>query len=167
MNSDAQGDAQVEARVREHLQPGETFRAAVWASRADERSPVRLTRAEMSPFRFRKLVPDSPGARRGVQGSPYSLAARLDEHIRLVTHPRVLALTDRRLAVLATRLAFWRNLLRPDSGPLPPLRLLWECPRADLASATEQAGRLRLTFTDGSAVTLLTPSARVQPFLAG
>jgi hypothetical protein len=167
VTSDAQRDAQLEARVREHLQPGETFRAAVWASRADERSPVRVTRAEMSPFRFRKFVPDSPSARRGVQGSPGSLAAGLGEHIRLVTHPRVLALTDRRLIVLSQRLASWRDLLRPASGPLPPLRMLWECARTDLASATEQAGRLRLTFTDGSAVTLLTPSARVQPFLAG
>jgi hypothetical protein len=58
-------------------------------------------------------------------------------------------------------------MLRTASGPQPVLILRWECPRAELATATEQAGRLRLTFTDGSAVTLLTPSARVQPFLAG
>jgi hypothetical protein len=108
-----------------------------------------------------------PDGRRGVHGSPHSLAVGLDEHIRIVTDPRVLALTDRRLMVLSKRLGSWRDLLRPASGPLPPLRLRWECPRADLASATEEAGRLRLTFTDGSAVTLLTPSARVQPFLAG
>jgi hypothetical protein len=167
VNSGAERDAQVQARVREHLQPGETFRAVVWASRADERSSVPVTRTEMSPFRFRRPVPDGRGGRRGVHGSPHSLAVGLDEHIRIVTDPRVLALTDRRLMVLSKRLGSWRDLLRPASGPLPPLRLRWECPRADLASATEEAGRLRLTFTDGSAVTLLTPSARVQPFLAG
>jgi hypothetical protein len=164
VDSGAEHEARVEARVREHLRPGETFRAAVWASRADANSPAALTRAEMSPFRFRRPVPD---ARRGVHGPPRSLAAGLDGHMRIVTDPRVLALTDRRLMVLAKRPGFWRDLFGPASGPLPALRLRWECPRADLASATEQAGRLRLTFSDGSAVTLLTPSARVQPFLAG
>jgi hypothetical protein len=167
VDSGAGRDAQVEARVREHLQPGETFRAAVWVSRADGRSPVRLTRGEMSPFRFRRPVQVGAGARRGVHGSPRSLAVGLDEHIRIVTDPRVLALTDRRLMVLSKRLGSWRNLLRPATSPLPPLRLHWECPRAELASATEQGGRLRLAFTDGSTVTLLTPSAGVQPFLAG
>ena len=167
MNSGAEREAQAEARVREHLRPGETFRAAVWVSRADERPPARLTRAEMSPFRFRRPVPAGPGARRGVSGSPRSLAVGLDEHIRIVTDPRLLALTDRRLMVLSKRLGSWRDLFRPASAPVPPLRLRWECPRADLASATEQSGRLRLTFTDGSGVTLLTPSARVKPFLAG
>jgi hypothetical protein len=163
VNSGAEHDAQVEARVREHLQPGETFRAAVWASRADGRSSVPVTRREMSPFRFRRIVPDG----RGVHGPPRSLAVGLDEHIRIVTDPRVLALTDRRLMVLSKRLGSWRGLLRSAPDPLPPLHLRWECPRAELASATEKAGRLRLTFTDGSAVTLLTPSAGVQPFLAG
>jgi hypothetical protein len=167
VNSGAGRETQLEARVRPHLRPGETFRAAVWVSRTDERSPAGLTRAEMSPFRFRRPVPEGPGARRGVQGAPGSLAVGLDEHIRLVTDPRVLALTDRRLLVLSKRLGSWRDLFRPASGPPPVLRLRWECPRAELATATEQAGRLRLTFTDGSAVTLLTPSARVQPFLAG
>jgi hypothetical protein len=80
--------AQVEARVREHLQPGETFRAGIWASRADGRSPVWLTRSEMSPFRFRRPVPDGPGGRRDVHGSPRSLAVGLDEHIRIVADPR-------------------------------------------------------------------------------
>jgi hypothetical protein len=167
VNSGAERDVQVQARVREHLQPGETLRAAVWASRADERSSVAVTRAEMSPFRFRRPVPDNPGARRGVHGSPHSLAVGLDEHLRIVTDPRVLARTDRRLMVLSKRLGSWRNLLGPATGPLPPLRLRWECPRGDLASATEQGGRLRLTFTDGSAVTLLTPSIHIQSFLAG
>ena len=167
MTSGAERDTQMEARVREHLQPGETFRAAVWASRVDERSKVRLTRAEMSPFRFRKPVRESPGVRRGVHDSPPSLAVGLGEHIRNVTEPRVLALTDRRLMVLSKHLDSWRDLFRRASGPLSPLRLCWECRHADLASATERAGRLRLTFTDGSAVTLLTPSAYVEPFLTG
>jgi hypothetical protein len=169
VDSDAQRDTQLKERVGEHLQPGETLRAAIWASRADGRTSVPLTRAEMSPFRFRfrRPEPDAPGVRRGVQGSPSSLAVGLDEHIRIVTDPRVLALTDRRLLVLSKRLGPWRDLLRPASRPMPPLRLLWECPRPELASVTEQAGRLRLTFTDRSAVTLLTPSAGVRPFLAG
>jgi hypothetical protein len=157
----------LEARVREHLQPGETFRAAIWASRADGRTSVGMNRRDMSPFRFRRPVPDSPGARRGVDGAPRSRAVGLDQHISTVTDPRVLTLTDRRLLVLSKRAGAWRNLLRPASGPLPALRLRWECPRADLASSTEQGGRLRLTFTDGSGVTLLTPTAHVQPFLAG
>lgn len=166
MTAGADRDTQVEARMREHLQPGETFRAAVWASRADERSPVRMTRAEMSPFRFRRPVPERRGPRRGVPGSPPSLAVALGEHIRLVTDPRVLAVTDRRVMVLSKRLDSWRDLLRSSSSPLPPLRVRWECPRTDLASATEKGGRLRLTFTDGSTITLLTPSATVHPFLA-
>jgi hypothetical protein len=164
VDSGAERDAQVDARVREHLQTGETFRAAVWASRPDERSSTRMTRAEMpSLFRFGRPV----SARRGVPGPPPSLAAALGKHIRVVTDPRVLAVTDRRLMVLSKSLGSWRDLLRPASGPLPPLRLRWECPRADLVSATEKSGRLRLTFTDGSTVTLLTPSRHVQPFLAG
>jgi hypothetical protein len=163
VDSGAELDAQVEAHVRPHLQPGEAFRAAVWVSRADGRAPAGLTRAEMSPFRFRRPVPDAPGARRGVDGGPDSLAVGLDQHIRIVTDPRILALTDRRLLVLA-RNSGWGKLFRPHPGSF---RVCWECPRADLASSTEQAGRLRLTFTDGSGVTLLTPTARVQPFLAG
>ena len=161
------GAEQLEARVREHLEPGEDFRAAVWVSRADGRTSVGLTRREMSQFRFRKRVPDAPGDRLGVDGSKQSLAVGLDLHIRTVTDPRVLALTDRRLLLLSRRLHSWRDLFRPASGPVPPLRLRWECPRAGLASATEQAGRMRLTFTDRSGVTLLTPTADVQPFLAG
>jgi hypothetical protein len=167
VDSEAERDARVRARVREHLRPGETLHAAVWASRADGRAAAGMTRAEMSPFRFRRPVPDGAGARRGVQGAPRSLAVGLDEHIRIVTDPRVLARTDRRLLVLAKRRGSVRDLLRPAAGTLAPLRLCWECPRADLASATERAGRLRLTFTDGSAVTLLTPSAGIGPFLAG
>ncbi|MET0418844.1 MAG: hypothetical protein ABW022_22745 [Actinoplanes sp.] len=167
MNTGAERDAQVEARVREHLQPGEAFRAAIWASRADGRTSAGMSRAEVSPFRFRRPEPDGPGARRGVDGAPGSRAVGLDEHIRIVTAPRVLALTDRRLLVLAKSRGSWRDRLRPATGGLPPLDLRWECPRADLASATEKAGRLRLTFTDGSGVTLLTPAAHVQPFLAG
>jgi hypothetical protein len=152
----------MEDRVREHLQPGETFRAAVRVSRADG-SPTGMTRAEMSPFRFRRVT---PGARRGLHGAPRSRAAGLDEHIRIVTDPRVLALTDRRLMVLAKGIGAWRDLLRPAGDPRTPLRVRWECPRADLASATGTGGQLRLDFTDGSAVTLLTPSAAVRPFLA-
>jgi hypothetical protein len=165
--AEAETDRDVHARVREHLQPGETFRAAVWVSRADARSSVGMTRAEMSPFRFRRLAPQGPGGRRGVQGWPGSRGLALDEHVRIVTDPRVLALTDRRLMVLSKRLGSWRDLLRPGSGAPQSLRVRWECPRADLASAAEKAGRLRLTFTDGSAVTLLTPSTHVRPFLDG
>jgi hypothetical protein len=69
--------------------------------------------------------------------------------------------------VLSRHVGPWRRILRFGADPLPPLYLRWQCPGADLASATEKAGRLRLTFTDGSAVTLLTPSADVRPFLAG
>lgn len=156
MNAGAEREAPLETRVREFLQPGEVFRAAVWVSRPDGRAPAALTRSEMSPFRFRRPVPDGPGVRRGVNGAPQSLAVGLDEHIRIVTDPRVLARTDRRLLVLS------RRLFRPG-----PLRLRWECPSAELVAATEEGGRLRLAFTDGSTVTLLTPAASVRPFLTG
>jgi hypothetical protein len=147
--------------VPDLLQPGEQFRAAVLVSRADPGTSVPMTRAAMSPFRvrLRRSVSQERNARRGVQGQPGSLAFGLVEHIVNVTDPRLLVLTDRRLLVLSRR----RRLSRPG----PPLRLLWECPRTKLASTTEAGGRLRLTFTDRSAVNLLTPSAGVQPFLAG
>ncbi|SNY66016.1 hypothetical protein SAMN05421748_12938 [Paractinoplanes atraurantiacus] len=155
--SGAERDVQVETGVREHLQAGETFRAAVWASRADGRTVVGMTRAEMSPWRFRRPAAE----KRGVNGAPRSLAVGLDEHLRTVNDPRVLALTDQRLLVLSQRTGLFR---RPSSSD-QALRLRWECPRTKLASATEKAGRLRLDFTDGSSVTLLTPTAEVQPFL--
>lgn len=158
-------EVQVEDRVREHLQVGEAFRAAVWVSRRDERASVGMTRAEMSPFRLGFRRPKLE--RRGVFGSPGSFAVGLDEHVRLVTDPRVLALTDRRLMVLSERFGSLRGLLRPASRALPSLHLDWECPRADLVSATEKAGHLRLTFTDKSVVTLITPSAGARSFLAG
>ena len=158
-------DVQVQARVREHLEPGETLRAAVWVSRADGRTTAGTTRSELNPFRFRRPVPNRPGDRRGVHGVPTSLAVGLDQHIRIVTDPRVLALTDRRLVILAKNTG-WRDLFRPAPDELPPLRVCWQSPRTTLKSATGQgAGRLRLDFTDGSAVTLLTPTAGLQTFL--
>jgi hypothetical protein len=152
-------DAHLEARVQDHLQPGETLRAAVWVSRPDPHASVPVTRADMSPFRFRRVRPLGPGAqRRGLHGAPRSLAVALDEHIRTVSDPRILARTDRRILVLS------KPFFRSATGPL---RLRWECAGPDLSKATEQNGRLRLDFTDGSAVTLLTPAARIQAFLAG
>ena len=152
---------ELSAQVREHLRSGETLRAAIWVSRADDRTRIGLSRAEMSPFRFRRL---GPQARRDLQGSPLDLAAGLHDHLRIVTEPRVLARTDQRLMVLSKR--SWRDLFGPAAGS-GPLRPRWECPSAELASATVRDGRLRLAFTDGSAVTVLTPIAGVQPFLAG
>ncbi|MFF5084557.1 hypothetical protein ACFY36_46585 [Actinoplanes sp. NPDC000266] len=146
-----------EAGVQEHLQPGEAFRAAVWVSRADGRTVVGMTRAEMSPWRFRRPVQE----RRGLNGAPRSLAAGLDEHIRTVNDPRVLALTDQRLIVLSQR----GGLFRRAADGAQSLRPRWECPRAKLAKVTEKDGRLRLDFADGSSITLLTPAAQVTPFL--
>lgn len=150
----------MDEQLNEHLQPGETLRAAVWVSRVDGRTAVGMTRAEMSPFRmrFRRPEPDGPGARRGVNGAPKSLAVGLDQHIRIVTHPRLLALTDRRLLVLSRRRFFAKSA---------DLRLLWECPREKLASSAERGGLLRLLFTDKSQVDLLTPAAGLQSFLDG
>lgn len=148
--------------VRDLLPPGETVRAVIPVSRADPRASVPLTRAEMSPFRFRR-----PADRHGAPGRPGSLAAGLAEHIRNVTDPRLLVRTDRRLLVLSRRRRSWRILVRPDERPGPRWRLRWECPGENLTAATERAGRLRLTFRDGSSVTLLTPSAGVRPFLTG
>ncbi|MBL7254150.1 hypothetical protein [Paractinoplanes lichenicola] len=146
--------------VREHLKPDETLRAAVWASRADGLTAAGLSKAELSPFRFRRPVPNRPGDRRGVHGIPTSLAVGLDEHIRTVSDPRVLALTDQRLLVLAKQKTWFR--------PSTPLRLRWECPRTELKSSAGQGnGRLRLDFADGSAVTLITPAAGLRSFLQG
>lgn len=156
-------EEQVAARVGEHLQAGEMFWAAVWAGRADARAAAGVTRTEMSPFRFRRIVPATGPST--AHGSAGSLALALDQHIRNITDPRVLALTDRRLLVLAKRRSLG-DVLRLGSGPLPPLELLWECPRADFATASEKGGKLRLTFGDRSDITLLTPSAGVKPFLA-
>ncbi|BAL88515.1 hypothetical protein AMIS_32950 [Actinoplanes missouriensis 431] len=136
-----------EERVRAHLQPGEVFRAAVWVSRADEQPPMEITRSELSPLRFRRRPRDMP------YRPPVELAAGLEEHVRLVSEPRILAITDRRLLVLAKR-AF-----------SSALRVRWECPRDRLTAAAEEGGRLRLDFADGSTLTLLTPSAQVRPFL--
>ncbi|WP_433832754.1 hypothetical protein ACQP2E_16945 [Actinoplanes sp. CA-015351] len=139
--------------VREHLRPGEDLRAAIWVSRAEDRTPMRLTWSELSPLRFRRRG-RGPGFREDVQGAAHSLAVGLDAHIRLVTEPRVLALTGSRLMVLSRRSA--------------SLRPRWECPRTDLDAATEEKpGRLRLIFSDASSVTLLTPAAHIQEFLAG
>ncbi len=151
---------EVEARVRDHLQPGETLHAAAWVSRPDDQAPITLTRAELSPLRFRRRVPDRPGPQR-------TLAAGLEQHLRLVTEPRVLARTDRRLLVLSRSPQSWLDRFRAGSGPLTALHPRWECPRANLNSATDRAGRLRLIFTDGSVAELLIPAASLGPFLAG
>lgn len=151
-------DAEVDAGVRGHLQPGEAVRAAVWVSRPDGRTEAGLSRSELSPFRFRKIRPDRPGDRRGLHGVPASLAVGLDQHIRTVNDPRVLTLTDRRLLLLAKRGLFRRSARE--------LRLLWQASRTALRTATDQGnGRLRLDFTDGSAVVLLTPVAGLPAFL--
>ncbi|MEU4690903.1 hypothetical protein [Actinoplanes sp. NPDC023714] len=130
--------------VRAHLRDGEGFQAAVWVSRAEENTTFELTRAAVSPFRFRRR-------QRDFVRTPEGLAFDLEAHVRLVSEPRILALTDRRLMVLARRFGKWRPR--------------WECPREKLATASERGGRLTLSFADGSSVTLLTPTARVKPFL--
>ncbi|BBH68570.1 hypothetical protein ACTI_52550 [Actinoplanes sp. OR16] len=131
-------------QVREHLAAGEEFHAAVWVSRAEENTTFELTRAAVSPFRFRRRQRDFPRTQEG-------LAFALEANVRLVSEPRILALTDRRVLVLARRFAKWR--------------VRWECPRESLTGASEQDGRLRLIFGDGTATTLLTPAAHVKPFL--
>lgn len=160
------GAERLDTRVQDHLQPGEDLRAAVWASRPDGRASTGVTRADMSPFRFRRPVSDSPSARRGIHGPPRSAAAGLGEHLRNVSDPRVLALTDRRVLLLAKRIGSWRDVFRPGTDPAAPLDVRWECPREELESAAEEGGRLRLTFTDRSAVSLLTPADQLQSFLA-
>ena len=164
MNPAAEGDAPLPARVTDHLQPGENLVAAIWVSRPAGVEALRISRSEMSPWRLRRATPEP---RRGVNGRPRSHAVALDEHIRTVNDPRVLALTDRRVLLLSQGLGSWRDLLPRPAGTLSPLRLRWESPRTDLTKATEQSGHLRLDFTDGSYLILLTPSAHVQPFLIG
>ncbi|MCO8269782.1 hypothetical protein M1L60_04145 [Actinoplanes sp. TRM 88003] len=146
------------ARVAGHLQPGESLTAAIWVSRPT--APV--SGSEMSPWRLRRKAPEAP---RGLNGRPQSRAVTLDDHIRTVNDPRVLARTDRRLLLLARGTGSWRDLLPRRGSGEAPLHLRWECPAADLAKTTEQAGRLLLTFTDGSSITVLTPAAAVRPFL--
>ncbi|MBU2669292.1 hypothetical protein KOI35_37850 [Actinoplanes bogorensis] len=162
MNPGAERAESVEDLVREHLGDGERFLAAVWVSRADAQTLAGMTKSDLSPWRFRRPKTIGPATRRGVHGTPRSLAYRLDEHIRNVTEPRLLAVTDRRLVLLAKGLGSWRELFRPRTGAAS---LRWEAPRAQLAKAGDNDGRLRLDFGDGSAVSLLTPATGLRSFL--
>jgi hypothetical protein len=157
-------DAQVQTQLTDHLQPGETLTAAIWVSRPNGHQLTRITRSELTPWRIRRRAPEQ---RPGLNGRPQSHAVALDEHVRTVNDPRILARTDRRLLLLSQGgIDSWRDLLpRRADHPASALRLRWEGPIADLARATEQAGTLQLNFTDGSTITLLTPSAHAEPFL--
>lgn len=161
---DSEQEVRLEGRVREHLRPGEEFRAVVWVSKENGSVPTRMTRAELSPFRFRRRT---PAERLAADGPRRTLAERLGGHVRLVTEPRVLALTDRRVILLSRARGSWRDLLRPAAGPLGPLRPRWECARPSLKSVTGADGRLWLRFTDGSKILLLTPQTGIESFLAG
>lgn len=189
--------AELRSRVQEQLQPGETFVAAVWVSRATNRPSAReIARKELNARRLLEGVAaeavgiDDPGtgpetytgSRRGIlEGDPSSLAAQLDQQVPTPTEPRVLAITSHRVVALAkaageqrprSRLAAMAKGIgdivrnQPNAEPLPPLVPLWECPRPALAAASEQAGRMRVSFSDGSALVVVTPAALAPPFIA-
>ncbi|WP_433381053.1 hypothetical protein ACQPZX_16405 [Actinoplanes sp. CA-142083] len=181
----AQKYAELQARVGEHLHPGETFRGAIWVTRATSRpSAGEVARQELGPKRLLESIateavgideastgPDAYGDdRRGVlDGRPGSVAAQLDAQVPLPTAARALALTDHRLIVFEKSapppgpkrswLAKAGDLVRnqPSSEPLPPLAPRWEAPQHALVSATVGGGRIHLGFGDGSRLSLVTP----------
>jgi hypothetical protein len=111
----AQKYAELQARIGEHLHPGETFRGAIWITRATSRpSAGQVARQELGPKRLLESMateaigiddastgPDAYGDdRRGVlDGRPGSVAAQLDAQVPQPTAARALALTDQRLIV--------------------------------------------------------------------
>ncbi|MFI5896710.1 hypothetical protein ACIA5D_42090 [Actinoplanes sp. NPDC051513] len=106
---------ELRARVGEHLRPGETFRGAIWVTRATSRpSAGQVARQELGPKRLLESIaseavgideastgPDAYGDdRRGVlDGRPGSVAAQLDAQVPQPTAARALALTGDRLIV--------------------------------------------------------------------
>ncbi|KUL40626.1 hypothetical protein [Actinoplanes awajinensis] len=102
--------AEVRTRVAEHLQPGETFQAAVWATRVHVAPTAgEVTRQELNPKRLAEGLalqaagldsgPDAyQGSRAGVvDGPPGSLAAQLDGRLPADRGACLLAVTDQRL----------------------------------------------------------------------
>jgi hypothetical protein len=202
MDERATRRTQLLSRVARALAPGETVREACWFSRVPgRRSAGEVLRAELNPARVVEgLVWDAAGvsastgpdvawheaARGGVLGGgPGSVAAALDGRLPAPEVVQVLAVTDRRLLVLAPRRAPSETLsvatarglggrLRTaaqqvraawqgpgSAGPTAPLDPVWEIPRTAVARAEaapgNQVGRLVVLFTDGSWIVLGPP----------
>lgn len=190
----AQKYRELQARVGEHLHPGETFRGAIWVTRATSRpSAGQVARQELGPKRLLESIaseaigideastgPDAYGDdRRGVlDGRPGSVAAQLDAQVPQPTAARALALTDHRLIVFEKAppapgpkrswLAKAGDLIRnqPSGEPLPPLVHRWEVPRRAVVSATVGGGRVHLAFGDGSRLSLVTPEVLAHRFVS-
>ncbi|MEU2611862.1 hypothetical protein ABZ570_09805 [Micromonospora sp. NPDC007271] len=202
---------QLLTRVAQALPPGETVREACWFSRVPgRRSAGEVLRAELNPARVVEgLAWDAVGmtastgpdvawyqaARGGVLGgAPGSAAAVLDGRLPEPAVVQVLAVTDRRMLVLAPRRvasdaspvaaagglrerltaaarqvrAAWQG---PGSaGPAAPLDLTWEIDRAGVARADampgNQLGRLALLFTDGSWIVVGPPDEEAARVMA-
>ncbi|BCJ47840.1 hypothetical protein GCM10010168_21990 [Actinoplanes ianthinogenes] len=133
-DSVARARAELRQRVGEHLDEGETLRAAVWIAR-DSGLPLI---SRITPWK------GAATPRKQLDGT----AAELDRHLPDHTAAAALALTEARL------------LLMLDGPPLAPV---WQCPRAALATATatDPEGQLTLHFTDGSRVTVVAPFAHL------
>jgi hypothetical protein len=193
--------AELRARVEERLDPGEGFSYATWIARAPAPySMGDVTATELHPKRLIEgLAWEAVGVesaatgptvesqlnsrRRVLGGGPDSAAAGLDRLFPDGATALALALTDRRLVVLAkappqpTQPPSARDRLRsllsqardvlsnqPELAPIPPLQPQWHVPRTQLAGAHADANRLTLNFADQSWVVVVTPAPFAHAF---
>jgi hypothetical protein len=182
----ARRQAELRLRVGEHVDSGEVFRAALWVARDPGLSMIaKVARWEGAPpgllgFGGSDQV---PARHSDVHGPESSTAASLDKHLPEHTEAVALALTEARLLLFTIaespraevrpaglldqiRLAGRRMLGRGESAPLPPLRLVWQCPRAALHSVgvSDPEGRISLRFADGSSLSAIAPAMLALPF---
>ncbi|WP_436534485.1 hypothetical protein [Actinoplanes sp. HUAS TT8] len=183
----ARRQAELRARVGEHLDAGESFLAAVWVAR-DSGLPLisRITSWQGAPQGVLGL---GGPAMQAMQANPHtaldgpegSTAAALDRHFPHDGTAAALALTDTRLLLLSvsdhtptpvpappTGLAdrVRRLIGRGEPEPLPLLVLSWHCPRAALSDVglSDPEGHLSLRFADGSGVSVVAPAMLAAPF---
>lgn len=173
----ARRQSELRLRVGEHLDVGETLRAALWVARESGLSTIaRITRWEGAPEGLLGFGGAGPTASppRALEGT----AAELDRHLPEPAAAAALALTGARLLLFAPveeppaarppglhdRLR--RMLGRAEPTPLPRLELLWQCPRTVLAAVgvSDPEGTLALGFADGSSFSVVAPAMLAVPF---
>lgn len=173
--------SELRLRVGEHLDAGETLRAALWVARESGLSTIaRITRWEGAPEGLLGFGGAGPTASppRALTGT----AAEMDRRLPEPAAAAALALTGGRLLLFGAvdeppdagppergarlRLAGRRLLGRAEPAPLPRLELHWQCPRALLAAvdAGDPEGTLTLGFGDGSTLSLVAPAMVAVPF---
>ncbi|GAA4958007.1 hypothetical protein [Actinoplanes utahensis] len=162
-------------RVGEHLEAGETLRAALWVARESGLSTIaRISRWQGAPEGL--LGFGGAGATMRSARVPEGRAGELHRHLPDPETAGALALTDTRLLLLGAvavpsdarpvalsdrlRLAGRRVLGRAEPDPLPPLTSRWECPRTALAAVgvSDPEGTLTLDFVDGSSLSVAAPA---------